>query len=64
MARRLYSDLVEAVYVRGALYLYVDRLRLYILPRKAVYGCAEGVIDLIERGTGKKVVRLDPEREA
>ncbi len=64
MARRPYSDLIEAVYVRGALYLYVDRIRLYILPGAAVHGCAEGVIGLIERGTGKKVTRLDPEREA
>jgi hypothetical protein len=63
MARRPYSDVFEAVYVRGALYLYVSKIRLYILPAEAFHGCAEGVIGLIERGSGKKVIRLDPERE-
>ena len=63
MARRPYSDLTEIVFARGVLYLYVARIRAYIITREALSGCTEEVIGLLERKTGKKAIRLDPERE-
>lgn len=57
LERRPYSDITDLVANKGALYLYIGKMRGYVLSRDALSGRLDELTAFLERAIGKQAVR-------
>ena len=64
MTRRPYTDITEIIFSGDVLYLYVGKIRAYILTREALSSRAGELMNFLEGKTGQQAVRFEWKRKA